>query len=99
MGVPVVTLTGETMFERLSYSILTNTGLSDLCARTREEYVEIALKLAADPARRAALRTNLRGMLKASPLGQTKQFAADFYDMIESAVLRARASGKVPSAT
>jgi predicted O-linked N-acetylglucosamine transferase (SPINDLY family) len=98
MGVPVVTLAGEAMFERLSYSILTNAGLGDLCARTREEYVEIALKLAADPARRAALRTDLRGMLKASPLGQTKQFAADFYDMIEGAVLRARASGKIPAA-
>lgn len=98
MGVPVVTLVGDAMFERLSYSILTNAGLGDLCARNPEEYVQIALKLAADPARRAALRTDLRGMLKASPLGQTKQFAADFYDMIEGAVLRARASGKIPVA-
>ncbi|MGH6997106.1 MAG: hypothetical protein ACREEO_02880, partial [Phenylobacterium sp.] len=98
MGVPVVTLVGEAMFERLSYSILTNAGLGDLCAHSPEEYVQIALKLAADPARRAALRTDLRGMLKASPLGQTKQFAADFYDMIEGAVLRARASGKIPVA-
>lgn len=98
MGVPVVTLVGEAMFERLSYSILSNAGLGDLCAKSRQEYVDIALKLAADPARRAALRTDLRGMLKASPLGQTKQFAADFYDMIEGAVARARASGKIPAA-
>lgn len=98
MGVPVVTLVGEAMFERLSYSILTNAGLGDLCARTQEEYLATALKLAADPARRAALRTGLRGMLKESPLGQTKQFAADFYDMIEGAVLRARASGRIPTA-
>ena len=98
MGVPVVTLIGEAMFERLSYSILTNAGLGDLCARSRDEYVEIALKLAADPDRRAELRTGLRGMLRASPLGQTKQFAADFYDMVEGAVLRARASGKIPAA-
>jgi hypothetical protein len=37
-------------------------------------------------------------MLKASPLGQTKQFAADFYDMIEGAVVRAKAAGKIPAA-
>lgn len=95
MGVPTVTLVGEAMFERLSYSILTNAGLGDLCARTPDEFVEIALRLAGDPERRATLRTGLREMLKASPLGQTKQFAADFYEMIEGAVSRARASGKI----
>jgi predicted O-linked N-acetylglucosamine transferase (SPINDLY family) len=98
MGVPAVTLVGEAMFERLSYSILTNAGLADLCARTPDEFVEIALRLAKDPARRAELRLNLRDMLKASPLGQTKQFAADFYEMLEGAVARARASGKIAAA-
>jgi len=98
MGVPVVTLVGEAMFERLSYSILTNAGLGDLCARSQDEFVEIALKLANDPARRQELRTSLRGMLKASPLGQTRQFAADFFEMIEGAVERAKASGKIPVA-
>ncbi len=98
MGVPVITLVGEAMFERLSYSILTNSGLADLCASTPGEYVQIALKLAADPARRQHLRTNLRSMLKASPLGQTDQFAADFYEMISGAVVRAKAAGKIPTA-
>lgn len=96
MGVPTVTLVGEAMFERLSYSILTNAGLGDLCATTQEEFTQIAVKLAADPERRLALRTELRDTLKASPLGQTKQFAADFYDMVESAVAQARVSGKLP---
>lgn len=99
MGVPVVSLVGETMFERLSYSILTNAGLGDLCAKTEQEYFDIAQRLAADPDRRLALRTGLRKMLKASPLGQTKQFAADFYAMVEGAVERARVSGKIPVAT
>lgn len=98
MGVPTVTLVGEAMFERLSYSILSNAGLGDLCARTQEEFVEIALRLAKDPARRAELRVNLRDMLKASPLGQTQQFAADFYVMLEGAIARARASGKIAAA-
>ena len=37
-------------------------------------------------------------MLKASPLGQTKQFADDFYEMIQGAVDRAKAAGKIPAA-
>lgn len=97
MGVPTVTLVGEAMFERLSYSILTNAGLSDLCATTPEEFTNIAVKLAADPERRLALRTELRDMLKFSPLGQTQQFAADFYEMIEGAVARAKLVGKIPA--
>lgn len=95
MGVPVVTLVGDAMFERLSYSILTNAGLPDLCAQSEDEFVQIALKLANDPARRQELRTGLRGMLRASPLGQTQQFAADFYEMIQGAVDRAKAAGKI----
>ncbi|KRB41999.1 tetratricopeptide repeat protein [Phenylobacterium sp. Root700] len=97
MGVPTVTLVGDAMFERLSYSILTNAGLGDLCATTQEEFTQIAVKLAADPERRLALRTELRDMLKASPLGQTKQFATDFYEMIEGAVARAAIPGKSPA--
>ena len=90
MGVPVVTLIGPAVFERLSYSILTNAGLGDLCARNVEDYVAIAQRLAADPDRRQHLRTHLRAMLKESPLGQTKQFALDFYNMIEGAITRDR---------
>lgn len=86
MGVPVISLVGDAVFERLSYSILTNAGLGDLCAFSQDEFLSIALKLVGDPVRRQTLRTELRGMLKASPLGQTKQFAMDFYKMIEGAV-------------
>jgi predicted O-linked N-acetylglucosamine transferase (SPINDLY family) len=86
MGVPVVSLVGPAVFERLSYSILTNAGLGDLCASDLEGYKAAAIKLAGDAERRAALRTGLRATLKASPLGQTEQFARDFYAMIEGAV-------------
>jgi protein O-GlcNAc transferase len=98
MGVPVVTLVGPAVFERLSYSILTNAGLGDLCAHSPEEFMDIALKLAADRDRRQRMRTTLREQLKASPLGQTRQFALDFYEMIERAVETAKAKGKIPQA-
>lgn len=86
MGVPVVAKVGEAVFERLSYSVLMNVGLGDLCGRSTEEYIEIALKLGADHARIGELRRGMRQRLKASPLGDTRQFAADYYEMISKAV-------------
>jgi len=81
MGVPTVTLVGPSIFERMSYSVLSNAGLSDLCTRTVDDYVATAIRLAGDPERIQDLRRNLRERLKASPLGQTEAFARDFYDL------------------
>ena len=86
MGVPVVNLRGQALFERLSGSILTNVGLAHHIADSPEQYHEIALKLAANQAERRELRANLRQRMKDSPLGQTEAFARDFYAMIEGAV-------------
>jgi protein O-GlcNAc transferase len=78
MGVPTVTLAGPGFFERLSASNLHNAGLGDLCARTPEEYVQIAAQLAADRTRRTALRHGLRDQIRAHPLGQAELFVRDF---------------------
>ncbi|MCZ4340486.1 tetratricopeptide repeat protein [Sphingomonadaceae bacterium G21617-S1] len=86
MGVPTVTLVGEALFERLSYSILQNAGLGDLCAPTLEAYLDTAVALAGDADRLQALRVNLRDQLRACPLGQTRQFSQDFYDLIATTV-------------
>ena len=82
MGVPVVSLVGEAFFERLSGSILANSGLADLATPDIREFVRLAVALAADRPRREALRKGLREQIKSGPLGQTEQFAADFYDLI-----------------
>jgi predicted O-linked N-acetylglucosamine transferase (SPINDLY family) len=68
MGVPVVTLLGETAIARGGLSVLSNVGLTDLVARSTDEYVEIATKLANDRPRLAELRLTLRDRLRASPL-------------------------------
>ena len=86
MGAPCVTLVGEGVFERLSYSTLMNLGLPDLCARTVDEYVTIAAGLAADPERIAELRAGLRARMQASPLGQTETWARDFYAAVARTV-------------
>lgn len=86
MGVPVVTLVGPALFERLSYSVLMNLGLDDLCARSVEGYVEAAVRLAQDRPRIAELRRTLRPHIVAGPMRDGARFARDFYDAIERAV-------------
>jgi len=88
MGAPTITLVGEALFERLSYSILQNADLGDLCARTIEDYVAKAVALAGDTDRLALLRSGLRDQLRASPLGQTERFAQDFYDLVAATAAR-----------
>ncbi|WP_151718187.1 O-linked N-acetylglucosamine transferase family protein [Gemmobacter serpentinus] len=81
MGVPTISLVGPGFPERLSYSNLSNAGLGDLAVFTVADYVAKAAELAADPARRLALRHGLRAQIAAHPLGQPERFTADFYDL------------------
>jgi predicted O-linked N-acetylglucosamine transferase (SPINDLY family) len=87
MGAPCVTLVGEGVFERLSYSVLMNLGLGELCARSLDEFVAVAAKLASDPARIADLRAGLRQRMQASALGRTDAWARDFYEAVARTVL------------
>jgi predicted O-linked N-acetylglucosamine transferase (SPINDLY family) len=75
MGVPVVTLAGRTAVGRAGVSVLTTAGLPDLVARSEDEYIAIAAKLAGDRQRLAELRRTLRERLEKSPLTDKKRFA------------------------
>jgi protein O-GlcNAc transferase len=75
MGVPVVSLLGKTAVGRGGASILSNVGLSELLAKSPEEYVTIAAHLARDPVRLNALRLGLRERMKRSPLMDESRFA------------------------
>jgi predicted O-linked N-acetylglucosamine transferase (SPINDLY family) len=68
MGTPVVTLLGGRHGERTSYSILANLGVTATVARTEREYVEIAVRLAADAAFMRDLRGAILAGLARSPL-------------------------------
>ncbi|HEY6837800.1 MAG TPA: glycosyltransferase, partial [Geobacteraceae bacterium] len=75
MGVPVITLMGDRHASRVSASILTRLRLDDLIAGSEEEYVEIALRLAADAGRLLSLRKGLRKTMKSSPLCDRRRFS------------------------
>jgi predicted O-linked N-acetylglucosamine transferase (SPINDLY family) len=77
MGVPVVSLAGQTAVSRAGLSILSNVGLRELVAGTRESYLEIATSLACNLPRLAELRRTLRDRMRQSPLMDAHQFARD----------------------
>jgi predicted O-linked N-acetylglucosamine transferase (SPINDLY family) len=75
MGVPVVSLVGQTAVGRGGLSILTNVGLPELAARSPEQYVQIAAELAGDLSRLSDLRATLRERMQSSPLMNSARFA------------------------
>lgn len=77
MGVPVVGRSGRSAISRSSVSLLTNAGLARLVAGSWDEYVDIAIGLAADLPALAQLRATLRERLRASPLLDAEGFTRD----------------------
>ncbi|WP_431857359.1 tetratricopeptide repeat protein [Azospirillum sp.] len=75
MGVPVVTRTGVGHVARVGASLLTQCGLTDLIADDEAGYIERAVALAADTARVADLRRNMRARLEKSSLTDYAGFA------------------------
>jgi predicted O-linked N-acetylglucosamine transferase (SPINDLY family) len=68
MGVPVITMLGETMAGRWSASLLRAVALDDLVMRTSAAYVSHAVSLATDPQRLGLMRATLRERVRRSPL-------------------------------
>ena len=60
MGIPVLTLAGDTMMSRWGAAMLHQLGRPEFVAGTAEEFVRLALRLAENPATLAALRQGLR---------------------------------------
>lgn len=68
MGVPVVTLRGGRHAGRVGTSILDAIGLPELVAASADEFVDLAVALAKDPARLQQLRSGMRQRVLSSPL-------------------------------
>ena len=80
MGVPSVMLEGGSYASRFGGSALVNLGLTDLIARSGDEYVEIAVRLAGQLDRLAELRRTMRGRMQDSPLLDAAGFARNLED-------------------
>lgn len=75
MGVPTITLAGDTLLARQGVSLLGAAGLADWVAATPEAYVAKAIAVAGNLSELARLRGALRAQVSASPLFDHRRFA------------------------
>ncbi len=73
-GLPVLTCAGDTFVSRVAGSLLTAAGLPELITCSMADYEALALRLARDPARLAALREKLARSRNTAPLFDTPGF-------------------------
>ncbi len=71
MGLPVLTRTGESFQSRVAASLLLAIGLPELVTTADDQYEAMAISLATDPPRMAAVRARLRANRLTTPLFDT----------------------------
>ncbi len=74
-GLPVLTKIGKGFPARVGASLLTAVGLPELVAESEQDYEQIAIDLATNPSRMAALRAKLSVNLGECPLFDSDLFA------------------------
>jgi protein O-GlcNAc transferase len=84
MGVPVITLAGNTHASRVGASLLSNIGIPELIAKTPDEYLAMAVNLANDTKSLQRLHEGLRSMMMRSPLTDAKRFIIDLENSFRS---------------
>jgi protein O-GlcNAc transferase len=78
MGVPTLTMVGDSIVARNGAGVLVAAGLTDWVAAGKEDYVAKAIVMAGDLPKLAALRAGLRKQALASPLFDSVRFARNF---------------------
>ena len=84
MGVPVVTLKGQSVVGRQGYAFLKQLDLEELCARNADHYTNIASQLGHELTLLKALRTSLRERMRRSPLLDVRGFTRHLEDAFDS---------------
>ncbi|RZI83568.1 MAG: hypothetical protein EOP38_12120 [Rubrivivax sp.] len=95
MGVPVVTLVGESLISRMGLSIMTNMGAPELAVATEQAYIEKAVTLAQDGAFLESFRRDARARLSSCSLGNGRLFAQEFEQACQ-ALLAQKSEGRFP---
>jgi predicted O-linked N-acetylglucosamine transferase (SPINDLY family) len=89
-GLPVLTQIGETFAGRVAASLLNAIGLGELIATTARQYEEIAIELAINPEKLAAIKTKLANNRLSTPLFDTQLFTRHIENAYESMYERHR---------
>jgi predicted O-linked N-acetylglucosamine transferase (SPINDLY family) len=81
VGVPFVTLAGNHSIARGGVSLLSNAGLTDFIANSRDEYIAIIKCIANDRNKLSKIRSELRKRMESSPLLDCAAFTRDLEKM------------------
>lgn len=84
MGVPTLTLAGDTLLARQGMSMLTCVGLQAWVASDEHDYVDKAIGYSADLEKLAALRKNLRAQSMETALFDASRFAEQFEQAMQA---------------
>ncbi len=82
MGVPVITMQGQTFASRHSLSHLSTIGLPELIAKDKEEYVRLAIELAGNVKKMSELRAGIRTRMADSAICNGTKFADNFTNIM-----------------
>jgi len=93
-GLPVVTQAGSTFAGRVAGSALRAVGLPDLITRSLEDYEVLALDLARDPLRLAAIRARLARNRTTHPLFDTDRLRRNIESAFATMVERSRGGNR-----
>ena len=95
-GVPLLTKVGNGFAARVAASLLHAVGMSELITTSEQDYAALALSLATDPARLAALRAKLAANRTTMPLFDSETFTRHLeqaYDLAHDRFL----NGQMPA--
>ena len=97
MGVPIVSMVGDSFKSRMGVSLLTYLGRTEWLADSPDDYVRIACALASDPQALNALRQGLRAEVEASALMREDIFNHHFGEGLRVMWLRWLAQTEHPN--
>lgn len=88
MGVPVVTMAGDSHVSRVGVSLLNTVGFAGLVAGSADHYRELAVELAGEPQRLQEIRSALRERLLGSSLSDNAGFTHNLEQLYRRIWLR-----------
>ncbi len=97
VGLPIVTRSGQSFVSRMAGSLLRTIGASDGIVETTRDYIELAVALAEDPERLAALRRSVGGTAWLRTLGDTPRFTRELEEVLTSVAITAEVSRSAPA--
>ena len=86
MGVPVLTIIGNSFTSRYGYSINKNVNLDNFIAKDNNDFLDKALKITSNIDELSKLRSNMRNKALKSSLFDTGKFNKDFLNLIRQII-------------